>query len=270
MSDRRDLNLSKTPGASQQVVDSSQTTAEFISVVGAGLAGSECAWQLAEKGHKVRLFEMRSLKLTPAHKTADFAELVCSNSFGSLSDTSATGQLKWEAKKLNSLILSCAVETQVPAGQALGVDREKFAAYVSQKIRSHSNIEVIAQVVNDLTDVPRPAVIATGPLTDDLLSKSIQNHFGQDFCYFFDAIAPIIDTDSINMDIAWKADRYDKGTPDYINCPLNKEEYNRLIEEIEKAQKIEPKHFESTQFFEGCMPIEAKCLRTRSRMVFAS
>lgn len=261
MSDRRDLNLSKTPGASQQVVDSSQTTAEFISVVGAGLAGSECAWQLAEKGHKVRLFEMRSLKLTPAHKTADFAELVCSNSFGSLSDTSATGQLKWEAKKLNSLILSCAVETQVPAGQALGVDREKFAAYVSQKIRSHSNIEVIAQVVNDLTDVPRPAVIATGPLTDDLLSKSIQNHFGQDFCYFFDAIAPIIDTDSINMDIAWKADRYDKGTPDYINCPLNKEEYNRLIEEIEKAQKIEPKHFESTQFFEGCMPIETMVQR---------
>lgn len=260
MSDWGDLNLSKTPGASQQVVDSSKRV-DFISVVGAGLAGSECAWQLAEMGHKVRLYEMRSLKLTPAHKTADFAELVCSNSFGSLSDTSATGQLKWEAKKLNSLILSCAVETQVPAGQALGVDREKFAAYVSQKIRSHSNIEVVAQVVNDLSEVPRPAVIATGPLTDDLLSKSIQNHFGQDFCYFFDAIAPIIDTDSINMDIAWKADRYDKGTPDYINCPLNKEEYNRLIEEIQKAQKIEPKHFESTQFFEGCMPIETMVQR---------
>ena len=228
----------------------------MVTVVGAGLAGSECAWQLAQRGYEVELIEMRPETQTPAHKTEKFAELVCSNSFGSLSETSATAQLKWEAEKLNSLILACAKKAYVPAGQALGVDREWFSQLVTETLRSHKNIRISSREVKNLEDLPRPCVIATGPLTSDSLSQSLQNHFGGDFLYFFDAIAPIIETDSINMDIAWKADRYDKGTPDYINCPLDKEQYNRLISEIQMARKIEPKHFEITPFFEGCMPVE--------------
>lgn len=229
---------------------------EKITVVGAGLAGSECAWQLAEMGYQVELIEMRGQTQTPAHKTDQFAELVCSNSFGSMAQTSATGQLKWEAEKLGSIILKCAKDAYVPAGQALGVDRELFAKLVTQALKSHPRIKFSNRVVESLDEIPRPAVIATGPLTHDGLSQSLQKHFGGDFLYFFDAIAPIVDTDTINMDIAWKADRYDKGTPDYINCPLNKEQYNNLIQEIQNARKIEPKHFEITPFFEGCMPIE--------------
>lgn len=227
-----------------------------ITVVGAGLAGSECALQLAEMGYQVVLFEMRDKTMTPAHKTNKFAELVCSNSFGSLGEVSAPGQLKWEAQKLGSKILEAAFFAQVPAGQALGMDREMFSAKVTEMIRNHPNIEVRNEVINNLEEVPRPAVIATGPLTHDLLADSMRRHFGDEFMYFFDAIAPIIDTDSINTDIAWKADRYDKGTGDYYNCPLNKEEYERFIAEVKAARKIEPKEFETTDFFEGCMPIE--------------
>lgn len=227
-----------------------------ITVVGAGLAGSECALQLADMGYKVVLFEMRDKTMTPAHKTNKFAELVCSNSFGSLGEISAPGQLKWEAQKLNSKILEAAFHAQVPAGQALGMDREVFSAKVTEMIKNHPNIEVRNDVINNLDEVPRPAVIATGPLTHDNLAESLRRHFGDEFMYFFDAIAPIIDTDSINTDIAWKADRYDKGTGDYYNCPLNKEEYERFIAEVKAARKIEPKEFETTDFFEGCMPIE--------------
>lgn len=228
----------------------------IVSVIGGGLAGSECAWQLAEKGYFVHLYEMRSETQTPAHRTDKLAEIVCSNSFGSLSEGSAPHQLKWEAFQLSSLILQMGFQAQVPAGQALGVDRELFSQLVSEKIKSHPRIKVINKLIQSLNEVPRPAVVATGPLTHDSLSEDLKNHFGSDFCYFFDAIAPIIDTDSINTDIAWKADRYDKGTADYYNCPLNKEEYFKLIEEIQKAQKIEPKDFDKTEFFEGCMPIE--------------
>jgi methylenetetrahydrofolate--tRNA-(uracil-5-)-methyltransferase len=227
-----------------------------ISVVGAGLAGSECALQLAHKGFQVDLYEMRGVKQTPAHQTTNFAELVCSNSFGSLSEVSATGQLKWEAEHLNSFILKAAKETAVPAGQALGMDREVFAEKVTEMVNNQPLISVKREVITSLEQVPRPTVIATGPLTDEALAESLQKHFGDEFLYFFDAIAPIVDTDSINKDIAWKADRYDKGTPDYYNCPLNKEEYFKFIEEIKNARKIEPKHFETTDFFEGCMPIE--------------
>ncbi len=233
----------------------------MVYVVGAGLAGSECAWQLAEMGFDVELIEMRSKEMTPAHQTDKFAELVCSNSFGSMSVTSATAQLKWEAKKLNSLILACAHKAYVPAGQALGVDRELFSELVTKAIKTHPKIKISNRTVNSLDDVPRPCVIATGPLTSVGLSESLQQHFGSDFLYFFDAIAPIIDTESIDMSIAWKADRYDKGTPDYINCPLEKDHYNTLIAEINAARKIEPKHFEITPFFEGCMPIEVMAER---------
>lgn len=227
-----------------------------ISVIGAGLAGSECALQLAQFGFQVDLYEMRSATMTPAHKTEKFAELVCSNSFGSLGADSAPGQLKWEAKQLNSIILSTAENSHVPAGQALGVDREVFSAMVTELVRNHPSITIHNNVIHNINEVSRPTVVATGPLTHDDLSKSLQEHFGGDFLYFFDAIAPIIDTDSINTDIAWKADRYDKGTPDYFNCPMNKDQYFAFIDAVREAKKIEPKHFETTDFFEGCMPIE--------------
>ncbi len=227
-----------------------------ISVVGAGLAGSECALQLAELGYSVVLYEMRGVKSTPAHKTSKFAEIVCSNSFGSMSDGSAPHQLKWEAERLGSFILKAAHQAYVPAGQALAVDREIFAGLVTEKIRNNPLIEVRNEVITSLSQLPRPTVIATGPLTDEVLAADLQAHFGNDFCYFFDAISPIVDADSINMDVAWMADRYDKGTPDYINCPLDKDQYNLLIQEITAAKKIAPKDFETTKFFEGCMPIE--------------
>ncbi|WP_409478256.1 methylenetetrahydrofolate--tRNA-(uracil(54)-C(5))-methyltransferase (FADH(2)-oxidizing) TrmFO [Pseudobdellovibrio sp. HCB154] len=234
-----------------------------ITVVGAGLAGSECALQLADLGYKVDLIEMRGVKQTPAHKTENFAELVCSNSFGSMGEVSAPGQLKWEAQKLNSHILKQAKEAFVPAGQALGIDRERFAQAVTDEVAKHPNITIKREVVTSLDQIPRPAVIATGPLTDEGLAESLQKHFGDEFLYFFDAIAPIIDADSINTDIAWKANRYDKvaesvdaSRGDYYNCPMDKDQYNAFIQAITDARKIEPKHFETTEFFEGCMPIE--------------
>lgn len=232
------------------------TQNQKITVVGAGLAGSECALQLADMGYQVVLFEMRDKTMTPAHKTHKFAELVCSNSFGTMNEVSAPGQLKWEAKHLGSHILSIAHESAVPAGQALGMDREVFSQLVTDKIKNHPRIEIRNDVVTSLSELPRPAVIATGPLTHDGLAEEMRKHFGDEFLYFFDAIAPIIDAESINTEIAWKADRWGKGTNDYYNCPMNKEEYNRFIEEVQNARKIEPKDFEKTEFFEGCMPIE--------------
>ncbi|QDK46863.1 methylenetetrahydrofolate--tRNA-(uracil(54)-C(5))-methyltransferase (FADH(2)-oxidizing) TrmFO [Bdellovibrio sp. ZAP7] len=227
-----------------------------ITVVGAGLAGSECALQLADMGYKVVLCEMRDKTMTPAHKTHKFAELVCSNSFGTLNEISAPGQLKWEAELNGSHILKIAKEAAVPAGQALGMDREVFSQLVTDKVKSHPNIEIRNDVIKSLSDVPRPAVIATGPLTHDELAEDLRKHFGDEFLYFFDAIAPIIDAESINTEIAWKADRWGKGTNDYYNCPMNKEEYNNFIQAVTDAKKIEPKDFEKTEFFEGCMPIE--------------
>ena len=229
-----------------------------VHIVGAGLAGSECAYQLAEMGFKVVLIEMRDKKMTPAHKSSLFAELVCSNSLGSTTDYSAPGQLKWEAEKLDSLILKAAKEAQVPAGMALGVDREIFAQSITQAIENHPNIQVERRLIHSLHEIPRPAVIATGPLTDTDLALSMKEHFDDEFMYFFDAIAPIIDAESINMDIAWKADRWQQGTGDYINCPLNKEQYYQFINEIKNARKVIAKDFEqNTPYFDACMPIEA-------------
>lgn len=227
-----------------------------VYIIGAGLAGSECAYQLAEKGYQVHLYEMRPQQMTPAHKTGNFAEIVCSNSFGSQNPGSAPHQLKWEAHKLNSLILKTAEKNSVPAGQALSVDRELFSKDVDNLVKNHPRIKVYTEKVKSIQDLPRPLVVATGPLTDEELAKSLQEHFDGQFLYFFDAIAPIIDTDSINMEIAWKADRYGKGSDDYINCPFNKEQYFQFINAVKEAKKIEPKDFEKTPFFEGCMPIE--------------
>jgi methylenetetrahydrofolate--tRNA-(uracil-5-)-methyltransferase len=235
-----------------------------IHVVGAGLAGSEAAFQLAQMGHKVHLYEMRQEGLpetfSPAHKTADFGELVCSNSFGSYLDSSAPGQLKWEMSQLGSMILDCAFASSVPAGHALSMDRVIFAKLVKEKVSQHPNITIEHRVVKNLDDVGRPAIIATGPLTHESLSQSMREHFGNDFLYFFDAIAPVIATDSIDDSIAYKADRWEKGNggKDYYNCPLDKEEYFAFIREVMAARTIESKEFEKgTAFFEGCMPIEA-------------
>lgn len=204
------------------------------------------------------LYEMRGTRMTPAHKTDRFAELVCSNSFGSTTDYSAPGQLKWEAEQLDSLILSKAKAAAVPAGMALGVDRELFAQTVTEAVRQHPNIEVRCDVIRSLDDIPRPAVIATGPLTDGDLAESMRQHFDSEFMYFFDAIAPIVDADSINQFVAFKADRFGVGNRDYYNCPMEKEQYYAFIHEVKAARKIEPKEFEKdTPFFQGCMPIEA-------------
>ncbi|CAN5463517.1 methylenetetrahydrofolate--tRNA-(uracil(54)-C(5))-methyltransferase (FADH(2)-oxidizing) TrmFO [soil metagenome] len=265
-----------------------------IHVVGAGLAGSECALQLADvlgpRGYKIVLHEMRGTETTtPAHKTSDLAELVCSNSFGSLAAHAASGLLKWEAEHLGSKILSAALESRVPAGQALGMDREIFAKKMTEKVSNHPSIEIRRERIDSLDQVPRPTVIATGPLTHDALARSMQSHFASviartsgtaiplkdgeaavvdsEFLYFFDAIAPIIAADSINTKIAWKADRWDKGTKDYWNCPMSKAQYLAFINEIRLAKKIESKEFEKvgpggeafeeTPYFESCMPIEA-------------
>ncbi len=227
-----------------------------IHIVGAGLAGSECALQLAKRGHEVFLYEMRPLQSTPAHKTGDCAELVCSNSLGSIQEPASPAQLKWEMEKLDSVILKSAHNNAVPAGQALSVDRVLFAQEISRLIDENPKIHRVDKVIQNLSEVPRPTVIATGPLTHESLAEDMRLHFGGDFLYFFDAIAPIIDADSINMDICFKASRYDKGGADYINCPMDKEQYYKLIEEISKAEVTMPKEFEKTNYFESCLPVE--------------
>lgn len=230
-----------------------------ITIVGGGLAGSECAYQLASRGRSVVLYEMRgSGTTTPAHKTDRLAELVCSNSLGSGTDYSAPGQLKWEAEQMDSLILRAARFAAVPAGMALSVDRDLFSSEVTRAVERHPLIEIRRDRIRSLHEIPRPAVIATGPLTDSDLATSLREHFDGEFLYFFDAIAPIIDADTINKFVAYKADRWDKGTRDYYNCPLNREQYQALVDAIKAARKIEAKEFErDTPYFSGCMPIEA-------------
>jgi methylenetetrahydrofolate--tRNA-(uracil-5-)-methyltransferase len=244
-------------------------TAQIVHVVGAGLAGSECAFQLAERGFSVVLHEMRPDIMTPAHKTHKAAELVCSNSFGSQAPTSAPGQLKWEAEKLDSLILKCAQDNAVPAGQALGIDRERFSEQVQAALEAHPRITLSRRCISSVDEIPRPAVIATGPLTQDALADSILQHFDNQFLYFFDAIAPVVDADSIDMSKAWKQSRWDKGEAAYINCPLSQEQYYRFIEEVNQSEKVEPKEFEkNTPFFEGCMPIEEMARRGPETLSF--
>lgn len=239
-----------------------------VHIIGGGLAGSECAYQLSQKGYTVHLYEMRRAEglSTPAHKTSKFAELVCSNSFGSQTDYSSPGQLKWEAEKLGSIILKTAQEEAVPAGMALGVDREAFSQAVSQKLLQEKNIIFHNQALQDWAELKGTVVIATGPLTEPKLASNIGKHFGNDFLYFFDAIAPIVDADSINMDTCYKADRFGKGNGDYINCPFNKEEYESFIDAIESADKVDFKDFEKIKYFDGCMPIEVIVERGRESL----
>ena len=226
-----------------------------VKVIGAGLAGSEAAWQLAQRDIEVELYEMKPHKMSPAHHSPNFAELVCSNSLRGDRLENAVGLLKEELRRVGSLILQCAEATRVEAGGALAVDREGFAAMVTEKIRSHPNITVIDE---EVTEVPEgPVIIATGPLTSDALSDAIGKYFGEtDYLHFFDAAAPLVTAESIDMNEAWWQSRYDRGTPDYINCAMNKEQYDAFLKELVSAEEAEVHGFEDKNVFEGCMPVE--------------
>ena len=228
---------------------------EVVNVVGGGLAGVEAAWQAAENGAEVRLFEMRPLMQTPAHRTDKLAEIVCSNSLKSDEPGSAPYLLKEELRRGRSLVMQAAEATKIPAGAALAVDRIKFAEFITEKIEEHPRIEIVRQ---EITTIPEDqvSIIATGPLTSDALTASIMRLTGDDQLYFYDAIAPIVAADSIDMSVAFKAARYGKGGDDYINCPMDREQYSLFYNELLEAKSVPVKRFESTQWFEACLPLE--------------
>lgn len=233
-----------------------------VIVIGAGLAGSEAAWQIANNGTQVDLYEMRPEKSTPAHKTAGFAELVCSNSLRGAGLENAVGLLKEEMRQMGSLIIEAADATKVPAGGALAVDREGFSAYITDKLMNHPMVNVIYQEIKDIPQTADAIVlIASGPLTAPTLSEKIAVLLGRQYLYFYDAAAPIVMKDSLNMDKAYKASRYGKGDADYINCPMNKEEYECFWQELVNSEKTQTKNFEKEIFFEGCMPVEEMASR---------
>ena len=252
---------------------------EELIVIGGGLAGSEAAWQAAERGIQVRLYEMRPVLGTGAHQSADLAELVCSNSLGSSQPDRASGVLKNELRRMGSLLLSCAEATALPAGNALAVDREAFARLVSERISAHPRIQLIREEVKSIP--PGPTVIASGPLTSPDLSQALAALSGEEHLYFFDAIAPIIAVDSIDMNFAFRASRYDKGEQsegDYINCPFTKEEYEAFVTALREAERIELHSFElaledgvqagAHRFFEGCLPVEVLARRGMDSLAF--
>ena len=236
-----------------------------VSVIGAGLAGSECAWQLAQRGIQVKLCEMKPEKRTPAHHTDAFAELCCSNSLRGAGLENAVGLLKEELRQLGSLILACADETRVEAGGALAVDRHGFANLVTERIRSHSNITVIP---GEVTALPEgEVVVASGPLTSDALAETLRGLLGEGCgLHFYDAAAPLISAGSVDMDKAWFGSRYDKGTADYVNCPMTEEEYAAFWEALTTAQEAEVHGFEDSRVFEGCMPVEVMARRGRDTL----
>lgn len=241
-------------------------TEATVNVVGAGLAGSEAAWQLAQRGIKVNLYEMRPVKQTPAHHTDKFAELVCSNSLRANTLTNAVGVLKEEMRRLDSVILGAADACSVPAGGALAVDRHEFAAYVTDRVKGHPNVTVLNEEITKIPD--GPTVIATGPLTSQALSEQLQELTGEEYLYFYDAAAPIIEKDSINMEKVYLKSRYDKGEAAYLNCPMTEEEFDRFYEALIAAETVPLKEFEKEIFFEGCMPIEVMAQRGRKTMLF--
>jgi len=238
-----------------------------VTVIGAGLAGSECAWQLAQRGIDVTLCEMKPEKKTPAHETDNFAELCCSNSLRSDQLENAVGLLKEELRRLGSLILECADATRVEAGGALAVDRHGFAALVTEKIRNHPRITVVP---GEVTEIPEgEVVIASGPLTSDALAERLQTLLGEDSdLHFYDAAAPLVSAESVDMEKAWFGSRYDKGTADYVNCPMNKEEYDAFWEALTTAQEAEVHGFEDSQVFEGCMPVEVMARRGHDTLLY--
>lgn len=243
-----------------------------VTVVGGGLAGSEAAWQLAERGHSVRLCEMRPVRQTPAHHTDRFAELVCSNTFKSTETSNAHGLLKAEMRLLGSMILECADEARVQAGSALAVDRDVFSAAVTRRIESHSNIEIVR---DEITRVEGPCVIATGPLTSDALAEAIRARLGTGALAFYDAIAPIVSRESIDESIAFAASRYDRETMEgatedgaYLNCPMSREEYEAFIAALTSADQFHGHEFDEVPYFEGCMPVEVAAKRGADTLRF--
>lgn len=238
---------------------------QTVHVIGAGLAGVEAAYQVAKNGINVKLYEMRPVKMTPAHHTGNFAELVCSNSLRGDNFNNAVGVLKNEMEKLDSVIIKFARENSVPAGGALAVDREAFSKAVTDFISNHPLIEVVHEEVTTLPE--GPTIIASGPLTSDALSNEIKDLLGEEYFYFFDAAAPIIEKDSVNFDIAYYKSRYDKGENEYINCPMTEEEFNLFYDELMKAEVVQPKDFEE-KFFEGCMPFEEMARRGKQTLLF--
>ena len=237
-----------------------------VKVIGAGLAGSEAAWQLAQRGLQVELYEMRPQKRTPAHHTDAFAELVCSNSLRGDRLENAVGLLKEELRRMGSLIIQCADATRVEAGGCLAVDRHGFAELVTEKIKNHPNITVISQ---EVTQVPEgPVIVATGPLTSDALSEAIGAYFGEAYLHFFDAAAPLVTAESVDMNEAWWQSRYDRGTPDYVNCAMNKEQYEAFLQELIHAEEAPVHGFEDKNVFEGCMPVEVMARRGQDTLRF--
>ena len=246
--------------------------AHHLTIVGAGLAGSEAAWQAAEEGVKVLLFEMRPGVSTPAHKSQYFAELVCSNSLGSDLQGSAPHLLKQELRNLSSFILCSADKHSVPAGAALAVNRELYGRDITESLNSHPNITIKH---SEIIEIPnnRPLIIATGPLTSESLAKKISSLLGQDYLYFYDSLSPIVDRDSIDYSKTFFASRYGKGSDDYLNCPMNVEEYSRFVSELLSAKKVEFKEFEKPFnekpiYFEGCVPIEELARRGEKTLAF--
>lgn len=239
---------------------------EKVKVIGAGLAGSEAAWQIAEQGVDVILYEMRPVRNTPAHHTDKFAELVCSNSLRANSLTNAVGILKEEMRHLSSIIIRSADNCAVPAGGALAVDRHEFAGAVTDSVRNHPRIEVRNEEITEIPD--GIVVIATGPLTSPDLSKQLQEITGQEYLYFYDAAAPIIEKETIDMEKVFLASRYDKGEAAYLNCPMNEAEFNAFYEALITAEEVPLKEFEKQVFFEGCMPIEVMAKRGKQTMLF--
>ncbi len=235
-------------------------TQPMITVIGAGLAGSEAAWQLAERGIKVTLYEMRPHVTSPAHHTDGFAELVCSNSLRAGNIENAVGLLKEEMRRLGSLIMTCADATAVPAGGALAVDRHRFSQMVTEKVSNHPNITVKRE---ELKEIPQEGtvIVATGPLTSPALSEAIKELTGTGDFYFYDAAAPIVTAESLNYDKVFAASRYDKGDADYLNCPMTKEEYEAFWNALTTAEAVQPKEFEKEIYFEGCMPVEIMASR---------
>ncbi|MFK4947311.1 methylenetetrahydrofolate--tRNA-(uracil(54)-C(5))-methyltransferase (FADH(2)-oxidizing) TrmFO [Lactococcus formosensis subsp. formosensis] len=240
-----------------------------INVIGAGLAGSEAAYQIANRGIPVKLYEMRGVKATPQHKTNKFAELVCSNSFRGAAITNAVGLLKEEMRRLDSVMMQAAEKTQVPAGGALAVDREEFSAFITEVVSKNPLIEVIRGEITDLPNLDEEiTIIATGPLTSDALAAKIHEFNGGDGFYFYDAAAPIIDANTIDYDKVYKKSRYDKGEADYINCPMTKEEFNNFQQALITAEEAPLNSFEDLKVFEGCMPIEEMAKRGYKTMLF--
>lgn len=239
-----------------------------VIVIGAGLAGSEAAWQLAKRGVNVDLYEMRPKKMTPAHKTQNFAELVCSNSLRANNITNAVGLLKEEMRRLDSLIIKCADATQVPSGGALAVDRDKFSEMITETIKNHPNINVIEEEITQIPKEDIPVVVATGPLTSDALSQDIRTYTKQEGLYFYDAAAPIIEKDSIDMNKVYLKSRYDKGEAAYLNCPMTKDEFFNFYNALITAEAAPLKEFEKEIYFEGCMPFEEMAKRGEKTLLF--